>query len=30
VIQRRTKDVLDQFAVNLAALFRSDGDAAAV
>ena len=28
VIQRRTKDVLDQFAANLAALFRSSGDAA--
>ena len=30
VIQRRTKDVLDQFATNLAALFRSPGDAAPV
>ena len=30
VIQRRTKDVLDQFAANLAALFRSPGDAASV
>ena len=28
VIQRRTKDVLDTFAVNLAALFRSAGNAA--
>ncbi len=30
VIQRRTRDVLDQFAANLAALFGSGGDAAAV
>jgi hypothetical protein len=30
VIQRRTKDVLDQFGANLAALFRSPGDAASV
>ena len=28
VIQRRTRDVLDQFAANLGALFRSPGDAA--
>ena len=30
VIQRRIKDVLDQFAANLAALFRSPGDGAGV
>ena len=30
VIQRRTRDVIDQFAANLAARFRSPGDAAPV